>query len=219
MGTNLLMWVPLNFFFVVLSLWVNLEASATLKALSNLVLPLLQANAALASLLLPALAARAGNSEAFRKLLIGSATMLCAGAIVYALLVGAVGKPLLHLMYRGKYDAHAGLLWLLLLIPVLDALIITLASALRSAARPNRVFWAQLSAAGFVLTAGVLASRFYGVNGAGWGMVMGNVVAAVILCGYTLDHLQRKITVHRQADFGREADLGSAQTEGALSCQ
>ncbi|MDX6614382.1 MAG: hypothetical protein QOD75_3568 [Blastocatellia bacterium] len=211
MGTNLLMWVPLNFFFVVLSLWVNLEASATLKALSNLVLPLLQANAALSSLLLPALAARAGSSEAFRKLLAASATTLCSGAILYALVVGAVSKPLIHFLYAGKYDAHAGLLWLLLLIPVLDALIVALASALRSVARPSRVFWAQLSAAVFVMTAGIVASRLYGVTGAGWAMVMGNVLVAVILCGFTLDYLQKQ--------NGVQAVFNLAPPEGALSCQ
>src|SRR6185295_13711621 len=40
-ATSVLMWVPLNLFFVALSVLVNFEASATLKALSNLVLPLL----------------------------------------------------------------------------------------------------------------------------------------------------------------------------------
>src|SRR5437899_3574349 len=35
-ATSVLMWIPLNFFFVVLSLFVSFEASATLKALSNL---------------------------------------------------------------------------------------------------------------------------------------------------------------------------------------
>jgi O-antigen/teichoic acid export membrane protein len=161
---------------------------------------------------LPALAARTENPEAFRKLLAGSATTLCGGAIFYAVLVGAMGKPLIHLLYGGKYDAQAGLLWLLLLIPVLDALIVTFASALRSVARPNRVFWAQLSAAVFMLTAGVLASRVYGVAGAGWAMVVGNVLVAVILCGYTLDHLQK------QNGNRTEAVFGVAQPERILSC-
>ena len=57
--TNVLMWVPLNF-FIMFSGWIDIEASATLR-LANLLLPLLQTNAALSALLVPAMVARTGG--------------------------------------------------------------------------------------------------------------------------------------------------------------
>lgn len=180
-ATSILMWVPLNLFFVVLSATASLEASATLKALSNLVLPLLQANAALGSLLLPALVARTTNSKQFVKTVRISVLVFATGAITYAVFVGTFGKTLLHLLYGGRYDNHISLLYLLLLIPVCDGLIMVLSTALRAQQLPDRVFWSQLLIALFVLTAGVLASTTYGVFGAASAIVIAEILGVLAL--------------------------------------
>ena len=201
-ATSVLMWVPLNFFFVVLSVLVNLEASATLKALSNLVLPLLQANAALGSLLLPALVLRARNREQFKKLLRWSLTLFAAGASVYSITIGAFGSKLVHLLYRGRYDSQAGLLWLLLFIPLLDGAMVVLANSLRSLERPDRVFWAQLAVAVFVLTAGVIATRSSGLWGAVWAIVLADLLGTIILGAAVLEQLQPRARTRRVAAIG-----------------
>lgn len=193
-ATSVLMWVPLNFFFVVLSVLVNFEASATLKALSNLVLPLLQANAALGSLLLPAMVTRARNHYQFRKLLRLALALFALGAFVYSLSIGALSHLLVHLLYGGRYDAQASLLWLLLLIPVLDGAMVVLANALRSLERPDRVFWAQLAVAIFVLVAGVAATRASGLWGAACGIVLADLLGTVILGAGVLSQLRNPVT-------------------------
>ncbi len=180
-ATALVMWVPLNFFFVVLSIYVNLEASASLKALVNLVLPLLQANAALGSLLLPAMVARAGNREQFIKLLRSSLCLFAGGALLYSLVIGVFSRSLVHLLYNGAYDGHANGLLLLLVIPILDGVLIVLACALRSLARPDRVFWGHLVVALFVLSGGVVATQAAGLEGAAAAMIFADVLGVGIL--------------------------------------
>lgn len=181
MLTTVLMWVPLNFYFVALSAWVNLEASATLRALTNLALPLMQANAALGALLLPALVSRRANPGEFKRLLRFALALFFAGGLLYALLIGAGGQLLVHLLYSGKYDGHTRILWLLLLIPMLDGVTVVIANALRSMERPAQIFRAYLAAACGVLLTGILLSRVWGLAGAAFGMVVASVIAVAIL--------------------------------------
>jgi O-antigen/teichoic acid export membrane protein len=189
-ATSVLMWVPLNLFFVVLSVLVNFEATGAFKALSNLVLPLLQANAALGSLLLPAMALRARNHEQFKKLLRTSLVLFAAGACIYSLLIGAFGGELVHLIYGGRYDSQANLLRLLLLIPLLDGAMVVLSNALRSLERPDRVFWAQLAVVLFLLTAGVEATRLSGLWGATAGLVVAELLGTIVLGASVLSRLK-----------------------------
>ena len=191
-ATSVLMWVPLNLFFVVLSVLVNFEATGAFKALSNLVLPLLQANAALGSLLLPAMALRARNHEQFTKLLRTSLVLFAAGACIYSLLIGAFGGELVHLIYGGRYDSQANLLRLLLLIPLLDGAMVVLSNALRSLERPDRVFWAQLAVVLFLLTAGVEATRLSGLWGATAGLVVAELLGTIILGASVLSRLKHQ---------------------------
>ncbi|MGB9177716.1 MAG: hypothetical protein WCB68_00605 [Pyrinomonadaceae bacterium] len=181
LATSILMWVPLNFFFVVLSVRVSAEASATLRALTNLVLPLLQANAALGVLLLPSLVQRSIDRASFAKLLRSALTLFAIAASLYALAVGVSGQMIIHVVYGGKYDSSAGLLWLLLLIPLFDGACVVLAAALRSMERPDRVFWANLIAACFVLTIGVAATSALGLAGAAYGMICADILAVMVL--------------------------------------
>jgi O-antigen/teichoic acid export membrane protein len=189
-ATAVLMWVPLNFFFVVLSILINLEASAALKALTNLTLPLLQANAALGSLLLPALVMRARNAEQFRKLLIWSLILFVGGASVYSLGIGTFSHFLVNRLYGGVYDSYSNILWLLLSIPIFDGAMVVLANALRALERPDRVFWAHLGVAVFILTAGVLITQSSGLWGAAGSVVFADFLGTMILAACVITQLR-----------------------------
>lgn len=182
-ATSILSWVPLNFFFVMLSVAVSLQASANLKALSNLVLPLLQINAALGTLLLPAMVTRVADSENFGKLLRLSLVLFASVAILYALIVGAVGSAIVPLLYGNRYSSNSELLWLLLLIPILDGVMMVLSSALRSLLQPKKVFWAQLAVATCVLLLGVPATNAAGLRGAATVIVVACFVGVLVLAG------------------------------------
>ena len=199
-ATALVMWVPLNFFFVILSVYVNFEASASLKALANLVLPLLQANAALGALLLPAMAARAADREQFKKLLRSSLCLFAAGGFLYSLVVGLLGRPLVHMLYNGAYDGHTNGLRLLLVIPILDGGLVVLACALRSLARPDRVFWGHLAVALFVLSGGVVATQTAGLEGAASAMICADLLGVAILGAGILAELRSTLNKREAVD-------------------
>jgi O-antigen/teichoic acid export membrane protein/SAM-dependent methyltransferase len=187
--TGVLMWVPLNLYFVVLSASIGFEASATLKAITNLVLPVLQANAALSALLLPLLVSRRDDRDEFRRLFGRALALFATVAVLYALMIGALGEPLVHLLYGGRYHTTAGVLWLLALIPVLDGVTIVFASALRSLEQPKQVFRAQLFAAACVLSVGVAATGAWGVAGAIGAMVLAGLSTSMLLAISVRKHL------------------------------
>lgn len=186
--TGVLVWVPLNFYFVVLSTWISLEASATLKALTNLVLPLLQVNAALSAVLLPLLVTRVGDSSEFRRLVDHSLILFVAFAVPYALVIGVFGRSLVNLLYGGRYHATTRMMWLLALIPILDGVQAVLACALRSLQQPKQIFRAQLLAAACVLAVGTAATGALGVIGAVGGMVLASLLAAAMLASSLSRH-------------------------------
>jgi len=180
-ASSMLMWVPLNLFFVVLSAAVNLEASATLKALTNLVLPLLQANAAIGSLLLPAMVARLTNRTNLLKVMRRSLVLFASAASAYSFSIWIVRRPVVHLLYAGQYDSQVAVLALLLVIPIFDGLMMVLSTTLRACEMPDRVFWSQLTIAIFVLSIGVVAAGKYGLWGAAGAIVIGEALGTVLL--------------------------------------
>lgn len=193
-ATAVLMWVPLNLFFAVLSIAVNLEASATLKALSNLVLPVLQANAALGTLLLPLMVSRVSSREQFSKLLRISVTFFAALAVIYSLFIGIFGRRLVGFLYGGQYEFESVVLALLLIIPLLDGLMMVLANALRAYEMPDRIFWSNLAIAIVVLTVGVYAATTYGLWGAAASIVAGDAIGATLLAVSLFSRLREQAT-------------------------
>lgn len=190
-ASSALSWVPGNVFFLALPAAGGLAASAGLKALLNLVMPILHANAALATLLLPALArARDGEQGRFRELAFGAAAVFAVGALLYWLLIGLVAHPLIAWLYDGKYVEFAGLLWLAGILPLTAGIVAVLGASLRALERPDLVFWAYVGSAAVALSAGVGSMWLWGVAGAIVGMLIASVTTAVIL----LVALRRQLT-------------------------
>ncbi len=179
--TSILMWAPLNLYFMVLSTSIGLEASANLKAITNLALPLLQANAALSALLLPLLISHKHDRTEFGCILRRALALFVALAVFYALIIGVLGRPLSHFLYGGRYQTTAGMLWLLALIPVLDGLTAVFASALRSLEQPKQIFRTQLLAAACVVSVGVVATAAWGVAGAIGAIVLAGMLTSTLL--------------------------------------
>lgn len=184
-GANLLWWVPLNSGVVLLSVLSGLEASATLKAMLNVFMPLVQANAALGALLLPALVTETRRRRAaFGRVLGLSLGLLCGGALLYYLTVGLAARPLVHALYNGRYDHAVGLLWLLGLVPLLDGAAAALSGALRALRRPDRIFWSYLGAAATMLVAALALVPRWGLFGAGLAMVLSFAAAGTLLAAF-----------------------------------
>lgn len=180
LASSALSWVPANVYLVALPALGGLEAGAALKALLNLVMPLLQAIAALATLLLPALV-RQRESPGFDRLVAGAAALFVGAGLAYWVLVGLVAEPLLHWLYRGQYTQYAGVIWLVGALPVAVGVVGVLGSALRALERPDLVFRAYAASALAAVSLGLWAAVRWGVSGAVVGTLLSSTVTAAVL--------------------------------------
>jgi O-antigen/teichoic acid export membrane protein len=166
LAAGALAWVPGNAYYLILPLLpgpaFGLQATATLRALANLIMPLLQANAALGNSLIPVLSARRreGRRSGVAPLIVGLASFsaLCwLGLILF-------GEPLVRWLYGGRYETGVSLLAWLGLIPIVTAVTQMLRGFLLAHERPDRMFWAYLVASIATFVGLVLVLR-YGLHG------------------------------------------------------
>ena len=118
LASGVLMWLPANIYFVILPAWQSLAATATLKAAGNLVTPILHANGALATLLLPALVRRRDNPREFRRAAGIALGAFTAGGFAYWLFIGLAGQHVSRWLYGGQYAFEPAWLWLLGALPL-----------------------------------------------------------------------------------------------------
>lgn len=173
-------WFPSNVYFLLLPAEGGLAASAALKALMNLILPVLHGIAALATLLLPSLV-RVRGKPAFTSTLVTALVLLMSGAALYWILVATFAQPLLLLLYKGRYAYPAGLLWMLGALPVAAAFAAVLGAAVRAIERPSDVFLASLGAAATAATLGPWLVVQRGVVGAVIGLIASSMATGLLL--------------------------------------
>lgn len=183
--TGILTAVPASLYYLIVPLLAGLEANAALRALTILVIPPGQAYSAFTLLLVPAFARmrqRGWAASWVWKALI----VLVAGGCLYALLIVEFGRPLMDLLYRGRYTQYADFAWLVGLIALPSAAIAALGSALRAYERPDRVLWAYVVSTAVTCVFGVVAVASWGLLGAILGMLGGYVTTAVVMLFWVL---------------------------------
>ena len=163
-ANNLLTWIPANAYFLLLPLWGDLGDSGTLKALKNLVMPVLHINGAFAVLLVPELV-KARAEGRFWNLIVMALAFFTAGAAAYWLFIGFFGAEVTGWLYGGQYVEYANLLWLLGSTAVLGAVITVLSAALRAIESPRWIFRAYVLSAVVTLTIGVACLALWSLQG------------------------------------------------------
>jgi O-antigen/teichoic acid export membrane protein len=184
-STNIMMWIPGNLYILFLPLWLGLEAAGALKALLSLIMPALQAFAAIGTILVPTLVT-VRNQTVYSRTLYTALAVLGTASLVQWLLLSSFGKPLMTWVYAGKYDAYADLLWLLGLLPVMTSIVTIFASSLRARERPDRTFWAYVCSSTFTISIGLIMLVFWGIMGAVIGLVLSYGVTAIVLWWFHL---------------------------------
>ena len=119
-ATAALMWVPGNIYYALLPMWLGLEGTAALRAIMNLIMPILHANSALSVLLVPVFVkafremGRVGLRRRVRQSLIlfGAASALYFGFLFF------LGSELMAWLYGEKYGGYADLLLIVGLLPL-----------------------------------------------------------------------------------------------------
>jgi len=177
-ATRILYWTPTNIYYLLLPIWGGFAASASLRALMNLILPILNVNIALSALLVTYLA-RAREGDRFRLLVRYACVPFVVGPVLYWMLLGVFHGPVVALLYGGKYSEHADQLWLLGLIPIAVGVTQVASSALKALERPDRLFWAYIPSTAVALPIGVASVFIWGTTGAVIALVFTYAMMAV----------------------------------------
>jgi O-antigen/teichoic acid export membrane protein len=182
--TALVVWVPGNLYYALLPSRFGLASAAELRALTNLIFPLLHTVMALNLLLIPVLVRQVNGPgpalmpRTVRQMILW---MIPLGGIYFALLA-VFSQPLLGFLYAGKYS-HVSK-WAVVcigLIPVTNGIGGLLGAGLRSLEKPHLVFWGYGLAALAAIAVGCPLTLRYGVSGAASALLLTDFPTILLL--------------------------------------
>jgi len=182
LGSCIVGWIPTYVYIPVVSKFFGLSVAAELRALMNLGAPVLQTYAALSMLFLPYAArvqgkeGQKGATALTRKL----AALFVAGAVVYWAVLIPLRRPVFNLLYAGKYMDSASLLPLFAAETIIWSAALGPAILLRAMEYPRSLFFANGAASIVALVFGIPATRYFGLHGVIWSMVIANVLYVAV---------------------------------------
>jgi O-antigen/teichoic acid export membrane protein len=162
---------------------------AELKAISLVVAPADQIFIALNYLVLPVLSAHyaAGRIGHLLSAWKWYAIAITAVTLSSFLFIRALGRPLTHVLYGGRYDNAASLLNMLVLVPVVMGVGHTMNAVLKATESPKLVFWAYFASGAVTFIAGIPLVAHFGVRGAVYGMLLSGIsYTAALAVGFVL---------------------------------
>jgi O-antigen/teichoic acid export membrane protein len=179
LGSGILTWLPASIYYFLLPQFAGVDAAGALKAIMNLVLPVLHGYTALSMVLLPALSGADSGAALSGKLRLALRLYLLP-AIVYCGIVTLYHRQVFEWLYASQYSGVSWLLPIAAPMVVAAGVAAVYSTALRALQRPDRVFWSYAFASGAALTAGVLLTARYQLLGAVLGLTLSYVTVAVV---------------------------------------
>jgi O-antigen/teichoic acid export membrane protein len=170
-GTGVLSALILQLYYLALPGAHGLASTATLKAMTNLIMPALQSFWVLSVLAVPKLVAVRGTGG-FGRLVRRLLLVYGAAALVYCIALGWAQQPLTAVLYGGRYDLPRLDVWLMALLPIAAGLISACEAALRSLERSDAIFRAYAVAAFVTAAIGLPLVLAFSVPGAITGLLL-----------------------------------------------
>jgi O-antigen/teichoic acid export membrane protein len=181
-GANVMMWVPLNVFYPLLSSLSGLAAAGELKALMNFAAPMYQTSGALSPLMLPHAARvlekrshRGANSVLWQQTLLSVSY-----SVPYWVVLLLFQVPIFRMIYSGRYTEVAYLMPVVALACVFGSAFFGPANVLRVMESPRLVFAAVFISSCVAVAIGIPVTWAWGVKGAAWSMALSEVLAFVV---------------------------------------
>ena len=182
LGARALRWIPNNLWYLILPIWIGIEANGALFALMVFNLAVTHTYSVLSTLLVPLLVkSRSDGSGRFKRMVLGMLGLFTAVGLGYWGVVSLFNQPLVDLLYNGKFAEEAYLLAVLGLIPLANGIGAVLSAALRAIERPDLIFWSSLAATVVTLALGIPITYFYGLVGAAASLVITETTIAITL--------------------------------------
>lgn len=179
-ATGMLTWIPTQIYYFMLPVLISLDATAELKAVTNLIMPALHTFTAIGTLLTPALV-RIRDRDYFRRALLAGMAVFLALAVAYWIVLGVFYEPIFRWLYAGQYTTNDRLPWIIGLVPIVAGSVTWLASALRALERPAAVFWSYAMSSAGTVTIGFGLMIWLDLEGAVWGMVAASTITALVM--------------------------------------
>jgi O-antigen/teichoic acid export membrane protein len=101
-------------------------------------------------------------------------------ALCFVALMAMFATPVEHVLFGGKYNAYAGLIWVLALIPVAQGFSLGFSMALRASQTPHFDLIANAIAAPVAVISAIVLIRWLGLKGAALSLVAGYVTYSVV---------------------------------------
>lgn len=145
-----------------------------LRAMYLIVAPVEQALIAISYVVIPALAADYAANRMLNFLSVWKRYALATVGMtgLFALVVRMLGKPVMHLLYAGRFDGLGSLLFTLALLPLVMGIGSTMAQALNAVERPRLVFFGFLTSGTATFLGGIPLVMHLGLRGAAYGMLL-----------------------------------------------
>lgn len=182
---RLVAWIPANIFYVMMPLIGGLAGSATLRALSNLTLPLYMTISAMTSVLLPSFVhiytqqGRKGLNNKVRDMMIMVLLLL----IPVVLTLAFFGQWIVSFLYSGRYDTMVtfAIMFTMALHPLLSGVVQILDVGLRAQNKVKYNLISRVVPVTITLTLGLWLLSQYGIIGANIASLTTSSVHALML--------------------------------------
>jgi O-antigen/teichoic acid export membrane protein len=162
---------------------LSVKETGDLRAMYNLVVPVDQVLIAMSSLVLPVMSRRAAARGVAGVLPVWK--VYCAGSVAitggFAAGVNLFGKPVMRILYAGKFDDVAPLLGMLALLPMVMAIGNTMNTALKAMEKPKLVFYAYVCSGGTTILMGTPLVTHFGLRGVVYGLLLSATAYTVAL--------------------------------------
>jgi O-antigen/teichoic acid export membrane protein len=160
-------WGGENSVYALTAVLLKVSDVGALRAMGNLVLPLSHISAAVSRLLLPHVSRIAGRqgAGAAKSAVMRVLLLYAAGAGAYWLAIAVFHKPLVRLLYGGKFDSSAHLVPWIALGLALCVVGYSFAMGLRAIQAPSSVFVVAIVTALTSISTGIPLAWLFGLNG------------------------------------------------------
>lgn len=174
-------------YYWVVAAFLSVKEVAELRAMYLLLAPVDQVFIALTFVVVPALSTlhASHRMQDFLSLLWKYAFGVFAAAMLFASGAAIAGKPLIHLLYAGKFDGLVSLFYILSFLPLFMGISSVMSSALNALEKPRLVFWGYSCSGIATFLIGIPLVIHFGLRGAVYGVLLsGAVFTAAVVIGF-----------------------------------
>lgn len=183
LGSSIVGWIPTYLYFSIVSIFAGIAHAGELRALMNLAGPVLQTYAALSMLFLPyasRVQSKEGNAGTYA-LTWRMTALFTVGAVAYWAAVIPFRGYILKLLYAGNYGEVGVYLPFFALETIIWSASVGASIVLRAMESPRSIFFANCAASAITLVVGIPATKFFGLWGVVWSIVLANSAALIMV--------------------------------------